>query len=138
MGYQRERKIYRLVFADPEYEGLEVRVTAPPMGMILDTADLADVDLTNPKAADIRRTTTLFGAFADCLVDWNLEADGIPVSPTREGVLSQDADFVMFLLTEWIKATMGVSAPLGTRSANGGLSGVVSIPTETLSPNLPS
>jgi hypothetical protein len=58
-----------------------------------------------------------------------------PVPPTLEGVKSQDYEFMLEVIGEWMTAIGGVPAPLGQRSAGGVPSVVASLPMAPLSPS---
>lgn len=140
MGFVRN-KIYRLVFDDPAMEGLEVRAKSVPLGTILRLTHLTGQELTSlTAAAQTEAMGEMLDVFATALVSWNLEdeqPDGstTPVPATREGLETQEFDFVMEIITSWMEALMAVAVPLGKRSPNGGPSPVASLPMEILSPN---
>jgi hypothetical protein len=122
MGYQR--KVYRLVFDDPEMDGLEVRAKSVSLGAMRKAADSDDEFL-------------MMELFAKALVSWNLEDDGEPVPATLEGLEDQDPEFVTAIITAWTGTISGVpdASPLGGGSDSGRRSLEASIPMETLSPS---
>jgi hypothetical protein len=135
-GYQRTPKVYKLVFTDPEYDGLIVRVRSIKIGELRELLGLASavaggqVDL-----ADASKVDRLFGVFADALLDWNLEDDqGRPVPANLEGVSTQDADFISEIVREWMKVFQ-VAGPLGNGSSDGAKSLEASLPMEARSPS---
>ncbi len=132
MGYVRKPRVYLLRFADPEFEGLEVRATSLPIGQLLEVAELADSD-----SRDAKHLTALFDAFATVIVDWNLEReDGSPVPATTAGMFEQDLDFMMALIRAWMEAVASVPAPLPIDSSGTEPFPEESIPMELLSGSL--
>jgi hypothetical protein len=133
MGYKRERRVYRLVFDDPEFEGLEVRARSIPIRdlkrlMALDT----ESDSKGDRAAAI---TEMMFSFAEALVSWNMEDDNGPVPPTLESIEAEDADFMMMIIGQWLSVISRVddASPLPATSGSGSQSLEVSIPMEPLS-----
>jgi hypothetical protein len=148
MGYKRNRA-FRLVFEDPELAEAEIHAKSVPSGDFLKIAELMALrdsgDLTREDVANIRQ---LFGMFAGALVSWNLEDDerdedgkltgrDIPVPATLEGLLTQDFDFVMDVISAWMDAVTGVpdDAPgdLGKDFASGVTFPEASLPMDPLS-----
>jgi hypothetical protein len=142
MGYVR-KKILNLQFADPDLEGLEVRVRQASIGQLVRFTELPQF-----KDAPVReQMAEIIGLLVSGLVGWNLEdpdpADQtgeatVPVLCTAEGMWTQDQTFLQIVLNAWMNASAGVSAPLEPSSTGGEQSPEASIPTETLSPSLPS
>jgi len=126
MGYKRKSLQYRLVFDDPEMEGLEVVTKSVSSGRLMGLMKLADLAGQAGKkreftANDARAVESLFEGFASALVSWNLEDEkDEPVPATLEGVKDQDFDFVLSIIMAWIEAVAGVSADLGKDSRSGG------------------
>lgn len=139
MGYRVKRDIYKLKFESAKYAGLEVRVYAPPMGVVIAMTALAGTDLTNLAAVTpdkLARVSEMFDAFLEALVDWNLEDDnGNPVPATAYGIKSQDSVFIQEIIHEWAAISERVDTPLDRLSPAGKLFPVESIPMEPLSPN---
>ena len=139
MGYRKKVTVLKLVFED--HEGLEVRMRSVPLGPFLDISKLAEMagDSYVPAPQDVEKIDQLFTAFAEYLIDWNLEdEDGTPVPATLEGVRKQDFDFALLMVMEWIQAAAGVPSPLERPSNSAGTSQEVSLPMEPLSPSLAS
>jgi hypothetical protein len=132
VGYRRTRNIYKLTFADGEFEGLEVRAHSLPTGQFLDLAGLADLaDSKKFSKDDIGKLEGLFQGFAKALVSWNLEEeDGTPIPATLEGVKGQEIEFILTLIMEWMGTIGGISDPLASRSTSGETSLELSIPME--------
>jgi len=142
-GYKRPKKIYRLVFADPEMEGLEVRARSTSMGDYQLIMRLMMKLRQNPEVVeeDLDTIDDMLGQFAKVLVSWNLEVDTEvngrtvtqPVPATKDGLLDQDIDFVMAIIDAWTDAVGGVDPELGKDSTSGGSFPEVTIPMELLS-----
>ncbi|MGH3381368.1 MAG: hypothetical protein ACRDP6_42215 [Actinoallomurus sp.] len=136
MGYKRN-KIYKLVFADPEFEGLEVRARSVSTGKFLEIVELAklrDRESTELSAEDMAKVTGMLEVFAGALISWNLEDDDDqPVPATHEGLLSQDLDFVLDLVKAWMDAVVSVPDDVGKGSASGVTFPEASLPMDPLS-----
>lgn len=126
-GYKRERPLYKLVFADPEFDGLEVMTKSLPLGEFLELQKLQARAAEDPDAAEqvIRR-------LADVIVSWNLEDDQDQAVPaTYDGLLGQDLPFVMVIFQAWQEAVSSVPNRSPDGSNGGGTSLELSIPMET-------
>jgi hypothetical protein len=138
VGFVRQKKIFKLVFADPEMEGLEVRIRSMSIEQALDVAELATV------AANQRdRIYQLTDALAAGIVSWNLEELDDqevpqPVPATAAGLRSQDLDLLLAIVRAWINAVLAVSPPLAKPSPDGGPSLEASIPMESPLPSPPN
>lgn len=138
MGYRKGRKIFVLEFADPEFEGLEVKAHSLPIGE-LRRLMMLDTDSDNEKGA--QATFELIEAFNDALISWNLEDDtGVSVPATLEGIEGQDLDFVMSIIGAWMStmSSVGDGTPLAEPSTSGRPFPEASIPMEPLSASLAS
>jgi hypothetical protein len=142
MGYKREKKIYNLVFSDPEMNGLEVKTESASLGAYLKIVELAmRMQSSGAEDLDLAALDELFGRFASVLVSWNLEVEAVvngepvdqPVPATKDGLLDQDPDFVMAIINAWTSAVGDVGDGLGKGSTNGAKFPEVSIPMELLS-----
>lgn len=141
MGYKVTKTVFKLVFHDGQYEGLEVRATAPPLGFLKSTMAMAKfagkrAEELSPEELD--EVMTLFSGFAEHLVSWNLENDDdTPVPATLDGLQAQELPFVFDLISAWMDASGGLSEadPLGRPSCGGRPSLEGSLPMETLSPS---
>lgn len=138
MGFEAPRKIYKLIFADEDMEGLEVRVRTTSMGNILAMAELDGMDAAHLSPEDIIKLRESFGFLADALVSWNLEEDGVAVPTTVDGLLSQDPEFIFGIIKAWTGVMTTVPAPLAPPSQDGSQLPGVSIPMEDLTSNLAS
>lgn len=138
MGYRHNRKTYKLVFEDPELDGLVVRVKSTSVGNLLDIMGLLAMNVDDIRREDLSQLDHLFRSFAEALVEWNVEDDdGTPVPPTYEGVRGQDTDFVIDVIRVWYEALSGVPGPLPATSSDGGPSLEQSMPMEPRSPSPP-
>jgi hypothetical protein len=136
VGYKREARVYNLVFEDPEFDGLEVRVRSMSIGKVREFLLLQRAKTEDVEDA-LASTEKVFEMFASCLLSWNLEDDaGFSVPANREGINSQDMDFVMEIISAWMGTITGVpdETPLPETSTDGERFPVESIPMETLSP----
>jgi len=107
-------------FADPEYEGLEIKVRSIPIRELthLMTLDPESEDPT-VRASSIDK---LMSAFAEALVSWNMtDENGQPLPTTLEYIESEDTDFVMTCIAQWMKVITRVddASPLGENSEHG-------------------
>src|SRR5258708_7015495 len=108
-GYRRKPKIYALTWAeDHELHGLEVSMKGMSVAKMLDLTEKASA-LTGKDAAAGERSDSgadsMFRDFARFLVEWNLEDDkGKPVPATYAGIVSQDVEFILEIVTSWMEA----------------------------------
>lgn len=126
MGFN-VRKVYRLVFADPDYDGFEVRAHSVSVDTFLRITQLA-----NDSKDDDPGHLELFALVGAALVSWNAEDDDGPIPATAEGFRRLDIDLAFTLIRTWMDAIGGVVGPLGTTSSAGAPSEEASIPMETL------
>jgi hypothetical protein len=138
-GFKRPGKVYKLVFTD-DLDGLEVKARSMSTGALLDMAPLLDLKLSaTPTAEEMEGIRDLLERFAEVLVSWNLEDDDDqPVPADIDGLLAQDLDFVMTIITAWADAVSGVPAPLPQTSPGGEPSLAASIPMDVSSQSLAS
>lgn len=114
---ERYQNTYRLVFADPEYHGLEVVVRRMSFGAFRAQAGISTFNPEKLVAnqldkADVDRLNRVLAELCDALVSWNLEdPDGNPVPATREGLDSQDLVLALQLLDAWMTAAGQHQAP---------------------------
>lgn len=133
MGSRRNPKQYKLVFADGDYEGLEVvmrSVTIREMRQMRGTSS----DESGGDTFD-----QLLGLVASHMVQWTREdEDGQPLPPTLESLEDEEPDLIHIIIGKWTEAVAGVPAPLEQPSDSGETSAVESIPMAPLSPSLAS
>lgn len=141
-GYQRKGTVFKLVFEDPEMDGLIVRARNPSMGEMFAVMDFQSLAVTGTdgkgvSSQNVTRLKEMFEFFGKFLVEWNLENEnGDSVPCDVQGLLSQDPKFVFSIVTAWLGVVGRVTNPLGGRSNGGPPLEVGSIPTETLSASL--
>lgn len=143
MGYRPQRQLVELDFSDTEHAGLEVttkRISVDGLMSFVDLLDKAEsLDPKAFKADDLAMVGDLFGRFAAVLVSWNVEDDeGQAVPATREGLMAQDFDFAMFVITAWFVAISKAPPPLPSGSSGGGPPPEASLPMEPLPASPPS
>lgn len=138
MGFVRNR-IFKLVFEDPQMEGLEVRARSVPLRDILDLTKLAGQDLNAlPDDERLAVAEAMLGLFAKALVSWNIEdedPDGgpnVPLPADLDGLKSLEVDFAMEIVYQWMEAIMGVIGPLGAKFSSGAPSLEASLPMDPL------
>jgi hypothetical protein len=133
MGFKA--RTYKLVFEDPEFAGLEVRMRGLSLDRLVQISRVLQGENLVDQADDSGRTE-LFGLLADGLIGWNLEdEDGTPVPTDVAAIRAQPLDLVMQVVGAWRRAVTEVSAPLEP-SLNGGPPSLeVSLPMEVLSPS---
>jgi hypothetical protein len=134
--YKRQETIYKLVFADPEMDGLEVRVRDVSIGKLRQLVTLREDASDDEQTEELDK---LFNEFAKSLVDWNLDDENDdPVPATLEGILAQPGKFVMQIIGAWIETVSGVpkDGPLPVRSTGGSPFQVASIPVVPRSQSL--
>src|SRR5581483_10938953 len=98
-GFEPPSSGQKLDFSATAYAGLEVTMDAVSLGDLLDIQDLADAARAGDAPGDATRR--LIAKFAGCLESWNVTKDGKPVPADLEGVLSQDAAFILAIVQSW-------------------------------------
>ncbi len=136
-----KRKILNISFEkDSEHHGLEIRAGSVSFGRILAIADQAEA-LRAGNAIDAARgglasAREFVDEFTGALISWNaVDEDGQDIPPTREGLLSQDIEWVLDILLTWFDSMVSVPSPLGESSTSGKPFPEESMPMEPLSPN---
>lgn len=118
MGYVHQRKTYRLVF-EGGLEGLEVVAKSASGAAYKRIAGMANREWANPLSdEDLGEFEALCEAFADVLVEWNLEEEHEAkgkvvrkaVPPTLKGLMDQDLELVMAIVMAWMDAVAGRAA----------------------------
>lgn len=128
MGFKANRTVYKLVFDDPDLDGLVVSIRSGTL------AERQEFD-------EITTNADLFEFFPRLLVEWNVEGDDDqPLPLTAEGIRQLEPLTFQAIQSGWINAIREVPAPLEAPSNDGETSEseVASIPTETLSESLAS
>lgn len=119
-GYKRERRTYVMEFADPEYEGLEIKVRSLPIRNLQYLLSL-DPDSEDPKQR-AESINQMMCAFAEALVSWNMiDENDNPIPTTLEYIESEDVDFIMTCISQWMKVVSQVDdeSPLDESSQPG-------------------
>jgi len=136
--YTKYRPPLRLVFADPELNGLVVIMNRPNIDEAMFVGEFYATDhaaaTAEKRQADYAHIHELI---ASKIVEWNMEIGGKPIPATLEGLRQIDGDLLGSILGAWLKGAAMVSDPLEQTSNGGGDSAVVpaSIPMEPFSPN---
>lgn len=137
-GYQRST--LKLVFDDPDLEGLEVKARRLTIREILEVSKLRDsIDLTADDA--LEQVEALATVLSKPLLAWNLEvepADGedpVPVELTPAALVDMDLAFLLAVTSALMAASVRVAPPLPRPSDDGGPLAGLSIPMEALSPS---
>lgn len=137
VGFKPKHKVYKLVFADPDMEGLVVRARSTSVEQFLEIQAMADSTDENSAVESLK---TLFTTFVSLVIEWNLEADDseeiLPLE--AKSLLIQDLDFAMAMVHAWIQAVAGVPDAVGKASTSGATALEGSLQMETLSPSLAS
>ncbi|MCG6493443.1 hypothetical protein [Kitasatospora sp. A2-31] len=136
MGYKVQRNTYQLTFKGTEFDGLEVRIRGLNTGQMLEL-EAARLAREAGGETGVGATRQMTEMLASALVSWNAEDEdtGLPIPPTLEGLLAQDASFNAVLIDQWTKAMVGVPAPLPPASSDGQPSLEASIPMDVPSPS---
>lgn len=144
MGKRIARKTYKLSFQpDTPLDGLTVVVRGVSLGKALELQREAARRAKGGGEEDaaIERMARLL---AEHLIEWDAEdEDGVPIPPTLDGLLSQDAEFVSMIGDAWQNAVMASTSvpdadPLPGNSTDGLSSVEESIPMDVLSESLAS
>jgi hypothetical protein len=120
MGFVHQRKTYRLIF-EGELTGLEVVAMSASATAYKRIAGFASREWANPLSADdLAEFEALCEAFADVLVEWNLEEERPgkgkpvrkPVPTTLRGLMDQDVGLVMAIVIAWMDAIVMPPEPV--------------------------
>lgn len=140
MGYVPKRTLYKLDFSQTEYAGLEVTTKSAAMGVLLEVLELSDLfEQAGIKALDKKQLDVVFGLFAQVLHSWNVATDdGTAVPATKDGLLSQDPEFVMAVMSAWAAEMTQAPPPLPGEQSSGAISKEAALGLASLSGSLPS
>lgn len=116
MGFEVPDTLITLKFADPSFDGLEVKCKLVPLAQVTEAASLANVDPNRLNNEDLAKVERLVAAFASALVEWNLTRKGKKVPATMSGVKSLDIVFTMQLVEAWLSAMGKIIADQATAS----------------------
>ena len=126
-GFKPKRTLYKLDFAGTDLDGLEVTARKTSLAGLLELAEIGakvaelqqlDERADAPQAAEMLRE--LFAPFSRIIVGWNvLDDDDQPVPASLDGLLSQELDFILSLLTSYVSAMSQAPPPLPPGSESG-------------------
>lgn len=142
MGFRRPTTL--VTFPEGhQFHGLEARCRMVSFERMLSIQELLATLPDGQQQASAEETQKhlrmLANLFGDVLTAWNLEEDdGTPVPATADQLVKEGWELVLALVMQWMHTVAGVDEALGKDSNSGGQFPAVSIPMETLSPNLPS
>ena len=130
MGYRRETTIYKLEFAQPEFNGLEVYAKSVSIKKLTGLMRLSGLSTGKGMTEDdIQNLEGLFEVFGKALVKWNLEeqvdpldddSEWVPVPATADAVLDyDDSVFMTKVVLAWVQTIASVSDDLGKDSTSG-------------------
>lgn len=134
MGFKPKRKTYRLKFADPDMDGLEVRTHGTSFGFIADMLELSAIRGGRMTQQDVEKFLPAFNVFVEAIIEWNLDRDDDTEWPVCiEAIRAQDPEFAFAMLYGWLDTLADVPDPLDRKSSSGDTSEVERLPMETLS-----
>lgn len=126
-GFKPKRTLYTLDFSGTDLEGLEVTARGSSMGELLEVLEGAD-GIENLKELDEKQDVAKIGEqlrlmvapFARKLHAWNLlDDEDEPVPASIDGLLSQQLDFVVAVISAYGAAMTKAPPPLPAGSASG-------------------
>lgn len=129
--YKKKATEYHLVFEsdDPDdpLNDLEVYIRSLPIDQFVELSDLAEMAPSDRAKAGIK----VLNIFTRSLVDWNLtDEEDQEIPATKEGVYSQELDFILRIIKAWMTRMGGVEDPLELGSSSGGQSREALLPME--------
>jgi hypothetical protein len=134
VGYQRPT--LKLIFTDPECDGLEVVARRMSVRSLVRMAALGQAGAPADRAQALPEIAE---TLVPLLLSWNLENHaGEPVPLTVDAMLDQDGAFVLAVMGALMDAAGGIPDPLAQPSSGGGPSPEASLPMEPSSPGPPS
>jgi hypothetical protein len=135
-GYEPPGTGHVLDFSETDLAGLEVTMGPLTLGAMLEMDELSEA--IDAGAATPEQSRTFFRTFAGSLESWNVTSKGQPVPATFDGLLTQDAAFVLKILHAWQANVTSAPPPLPSASPAGGSPPEASLPMEALPPSPPS
>lgn len=142
-GYRRPA--LQLTFADPQFEGLEVRCRRISID---ETFTLSEVGPDDDRDAVMRLAELLGDGLPPedpaekrrpVILDWNLEDyDGTPLPVSAANLRTQDMPLIFAIVAALVAQMRGVPAPLPQTSTDGDPSVEASLPMEMCSDPQPS
>jgi hypothetical protein len=129
-GYKPKRTLYKLDFSETEHAGLEITARGTSMDGLLRLMEIADeldgieeLDSLADAGKIAEKMGELFAPFARVLVAWNvIDDDDRPVPANLEGLMSQEPEFVGFVLSKYCQAMTQAPPPLPASLPSGGTS----------------
>lgn len=129
-GFKPKRTLYTLDFSDTELAGLEATARGASMGELIEilegadqVAELKELDEQADAAKIAAQLREMVAPFARKLVAWNLlDDDDEPVPASLDGLLTQELDFVVVLITAYGQAMTQAPPPLPASSLSGAIS----------------
>lgn len=120
-GYVYRPKTYRLTFADPDMDGLEIVTRSTSIGAMLTLAGMSELRAARGRFTGdlVGKLREVLGVFADAIVSWNLRDESGPVSATVDAFMGLDIDFTLAIIGAWMEAIGGVPGPLARPSPAG-------------------
>lgn len=127
-GFKVPKSIFKLVFEDEQFEGLEVRVRSLSLSEFFRLQQLQ-----GDAGGDIEAARGIIERLADAIVTWNLEdEDGEAVKPTADNLQELEIGFVMAIISAWMEAIATVPNRSPGGSNAGETSQELSIPMDVL------
>lgn len=126
-GFKPRRTLYRLDFTDTELDGLEITARGSSMAELLEVMEAADgiedlkeLDEKQDAAKIAGQFREMVAPFARKLHSWNvIDDDDNPVPASLDGLLTQELDFVVAVITAYGKAMTQAPPPLPASSPSG-------------------
>jgi hypothetical protein len=145
-GFKPKRTLYKLDFSDTELAGLEITARGASMGELIEVLEGADrigelqeLDGAQDAAKIADQLRELVAPFARKLTGWNLlDDDDNPVPASVDGLLTQELDFVVAVITAYGQAMTQAPPPLRAGSASGATSPEVPAAMAAMSASLGS
>jgi hypothetical protein len=119
MGFTPEEKQYKIDFEEGHaLHGLHIVMGSLTLGEYNSMMKRGLVKGANEET--LKANDEMIDLFVSKIVSWDLEdAKGNPVPTTREGVDSQDRNYIGQMINAWQMAMLGISELLGKGSLNG-------------------
>lgn len=132
MGFRKQKTLYKLVFEDEQYNGLEVTAGSVSLEQFLALQRLQAQAEESPDASE-----QILQKLSESLVSWNLENEAGQAQPcTYDGLKAQEFPFVLVIFQAWMSAIASVPKVSLPESNGGGTFPEQSLPMELSLPNL--
>eukprot|EP00919_Chromeraceae_sp_WS-2016_P022257 GHVR01052935.1.p1 GENE.GHVR01052935.1~~GHVR01052935.1.p1 ORF type:complete len:142 (-),score=25.71 GHVR01052935.1:142-567(-) len=128
MGFDiaKLEKHYKLLFEEPEWEGIEIVMGPMPIADMIAMVDAIPEGGFDPSKGlellgelDTGLIFKMFDMVVENMISWNVERDGEPVVVNAKVLQSLGFDFTTTVLGAWQDAAATVPAPLPDASSNG-------------------